>query len=108
MVRLAQMLHALKSIEHYKSILGFLFLFPLAAVASSGSSDAPHLRKNRRRWLPLLLIFSLLVAIIGISVWCKFFRQVDQHFDSMEAYFKSGSIGTEQSAGIPYWIWVTL
>jgi len=56
----------------------------------------------------LLLIFLLLIVIGGVFVWYKFFRQVDQHFASTEAYFKNGSIGTEQSAGIPYWIWVTL
>src|SRR5947209_5710724 len=105
MKRLAHMLDALRTLQHCGSLLGFLLLFPLTAVVSSHSSEAPHRRNRTRRWLPLLLVVFLLVAIIGAAVWYKFFRQVDQHFNSMEAYFKNGSIGTEQYAGIPYWIW---
>jgi len=39
------MLHALNSSGTTKGYWAFCFYFPLAAVASSGSSDAPPLRK---------------------------------------------------------------
>ncbi len=72
------------------------------------NAGVEHVPKRRSKWVPVLLTLLLLGAIAGTVGWYKFFREVDQHFDSMEAYFKNGSIGTEQASGIPYWIWVVL
>lgn len=64
--------------------------------------------KRRSKWVSILLSLLLLGAIVGAVAWYKFFREVDQQFSSMEAYYKNGSIGTEQATGIPYWIWAVL
>jgi hypothetical protein len=60
------------------------------------------------KWVKAGGVAVVLIAILGITAWYKLFREVDQHFDSMEDYYKYGSIGTEGPAGIPYWIWVAL
>src|SRR3954453_7150303 len=72
------------------------------------NGGAEQIRKRRNKWVRVLLTLLLLGAIVGAIGWYKFSREVDQHFDSMEAYFKNGSIGTEQAEGIPYWIWAVL
>ena len=47
-----------------------------------------------------------LVLILGLTAWYKLLREVDQpEFNKAEELFKYGSIGGEQSQGIPYWIW---
>ncbi|MBI5461189.1 MAG: hypothetical protein HY941_03280 [Gammaproteobacteria bacterium] len=58
--------------------------------------------------LTLLLIGAALLAFVG---WYKFFREEPQPawaFATPEMRFKYGSIGAEQAAGIPYWIFYVL
>lgn len=58
------------------------------------------------RWLVALLILVLVLAATG---WYKLLREVPQTpFSSPEALFKYGSIGSESSQGVPYWIWRVL
>jgi hypothetical protein len=59
-------------------------------------------------WIKAGAVVVVLVAILGYMGWYNLFREVDQHFDSMEEYYKYGSIGTEGPSGIPYWIWLAL
>jgi hypothetical protein len=64
-------------------------------------------------WKKRLIVLGVLVvaagAAIGLTVWYKFFREVDDGpFASAEERFKYGSIGAEGQAGLPYWIWVAL
>lgn len=40
--------------------------------------------------------------------WYYFFREVPTHYASAEDNFKYGSLGNEQTDGIPYWIWLVL
>ncbi|MFA5921021.1 MAG: c-type cytochrome [Methylococcaceae bacterium] len=48
----------------------------------------------------------ILVLVIALTAWYKLYREVEQaEFKNPEALFKYGSIGGEQSQGIPYWIW---
>lgn len=76
---------------------------------SSEQNVSTGVRPNKKRkWITLLLGILLIGGVVGLFAWYKLFRQVEQRFDSMAAYFKNGSIGTEESAGIPYWIWVVL
>lgn len=60
--------------------------------------------------LRILVILVVLIAVVGGFVWFKFFREPPQQLadDSMEEYFKYGSIGTEAKEGIPFWIWLVL
>ena len=69
------------------------------------------------RWLkialPLVLILGAVVALVGAlvlgAVWVWMHRfGTPEDFDHMEAQFKYGSIGAENDAGIPYWIFHVL
>jgi hypothetical protein len=69
-------------------------------------STAKAYRSTKLR--TFLIVVAIVAVVVGITAWYKLFREVDQHFDSMDEYFKYGSIGTEQAQGIPYWIWLVL
>lgn len=62
---------------------------------------------KRIRWIVLAVIIVLLFgAVFG---WYKFFREVPQPpFASAEERFKYGSLGGENEAGIPYWVFLVL
>lgn len=67
--------------------------------------------RKRKRWLKVSGVLLILAIAIGILVWYKLFREVDQPFDSArspEEFYKYGSIGTEGPQGMPYWIWLAL
>jgi hypothetical protein len=52
-----------------------------------------------------------ILAIAGVVVWDKIFRSVPQPASitvTQRDDFLYGSIGGEESAGIPYWIWLAL
>lgn len=56
--------------------------------------------------LRVALIALVLLLIGAVVVWNKLTHEEDQpRFDSAEALFKYGSIGSEKAGGIPYWIW---
>jgi len=65
---------------------------------------------KRYRILGGLLVLMVLGIAIGGVAWVKLFRELPQQLadDSMEEYFKYGSIGTEAEQGIPFWIWRVL
>lgn len=70
---------------------------------------SPAARSRRRRRLLIALAIVLAVVVLAaVFVWFKLFRHVPREFASQEEYFKYGSIGTEESRGVPYWIWVVL
>ncbi|HYH68972.1 MAG TPA: hypothetical protein VD866_30035, partial [Urbifossiella sp.] len=61
------------------------------------------------RWLRRLLVLVVLLAAGGgLAAYCLVFRQVPQQFESLDDEFKYGSIGTEESDGIPFWVWLVL
>lgn len=64
---------------------------------------------KRTSLIILVGVIALAVGLGGI-VWNRFFRERPQAFadHTMETYFKYGSIGTENNAGIPYWLWLIL
>jgi hypothetical protein len=70
------------------------------------SSTAQAYRSTKLR--TFLIVVAIIAVVVGATAWYKLFREVDQHFDSMDEYFKYGSIGTEQAQGVPYWIWLVL
>ena len=67
---------------------------------------------NRRNKNKLLIALAVLVALGilgGLFAWYKFFREVPQDpFASSDERFKYGSLGGENEAGIPYWIFIVL
>ena len=70
----------------------------------------PTHKKHRWFWLTLtlLLIFGAVAAYIG---WYRFLRDEPQPAwvtATPEMRFKYGSIGAENDAGIPYWIFYVL
>jgi len=65
--------------------------------------------KWRRRLKRICWVVLPLVAIVIFIGWYKFLREVPEDpFGSPEEHFKYGSIGSENAAGIPYWIWVAM
>lgn len=66
-----------------------------------------HSRKSRR-WLGWLVLLLALGAAVAAIAWYQLFREEPQHFDSPEATYLYGSIGTEHEEGLPYWVWRVL
>jgi hypothetical protein len=61
------------------------------------------------RWTRILAGTAVvLIAVLGSTAWFYFLREVPQTFDSIEQRFLYGSIGAEQTDGVPYWMWVVL
>ncbi|MBU7586028.1 MAG: cytochrome c [Nostoc sp. TH1S01] len=56
----------------------------------------------------IALVIVLLVGVGGYTAWYHLFRDVPLTYESPEEHFKYGSIGTESSQGVPYWIWLVL
>jgi len=63
-----------------------------------------------RRLMNVGILAAVLVFMVGSTAWYTFFREVPQKLanDSIEEYFKYGSIGAENQNGLPYWIWQVL
>ena len=64
----------------------------------------------RRRWLRIALAV-IVVGGVGASmfVYERFFREgAAPYFESDEDHFLFGSVGTESTDGLPYWIWLVL
>jgi hypothetical protein len=62
----------------------------------------------------LLIVASVLVVlalVIGITAWCSLYRVVAQPAwitaDQRDNYFY-GSVGAENAAGLPYWVWLAM
>ena len=67
--------------------------------------------RRKRRWIAGALVVALLGAIAGYIGWYKFFREEQQPAwvtQDADTRFKYGSIGAENDAGIPYWIFYVL
>ena len=63
-----------------------------------------------KRVLLVLGALGVFGAVLAGAGWHVLFREQPQRLadESIEEYFKYGSIGTEKQSGIPYWIWVVL
>src|SRR4030095_15758519 len=64
----------------------------------------------KRKGVRILIVVIVLAGVFGGLGWYKFLREVPQTLadSSMEEYFKYGSIGTENAAGVPFWLWLVL
>ncbi len=78
----------------------------------SSMKSLPPKSAERLRTLCLRAGYLLLivVALLGIVVWEKFYHEYPQQLPENDALaeFKYGSIGTEEAGGVPYWIWQIL
>lgn len=63
-------------------------------------------KKLKRRLLVAAAV--LLVLVVGTMGWFYLFRELPQSFTTIEDRFKYGSIGAEQTDGLPYWMWLVL
>ena len=62
------------------------------------------------RWKRLLIAAVVIVGAIGtLLLYDRLFRERQaSYFESDEDHFLYGSVGTEATEGIPYWIWLVL
>src|SRR6476619_7637617 len=68
-------------------------------------------RDHKRRWIVIGLVVAALLIAGGYLAWYKFFREEPQPAwvtQDADTRFKYGSIGAENDAGIPYWIFYVL
>lgn len=67
-------------------------------------------RGGRRitRWVRVGLLVIGLIGLAAFTAWYALLREEPQVFSSPEEAFKYGSIGTEASGGVPYWVWIVL
>ena len=71
----------------------------------------PRAAKRFKLWLfRASLVVAALLLLVGVVLWEKLFHAYPQRLPENVAYseFKYGSIGVEESGGIPYWIWLAL
>jgi mono/diheme cytochrome c family protein len=67
------------------------------------------MRRATSRFLWKLLVVGLMIGgFAGFAVWYHLFRTVQTYQASAEDNFKYGSLGNEQTDGIPYWLWLVL
>ena len=62
----------------------------------------------RRKLLVIVIVLLLLAGAVVALGWYYLFREVPVHFASEEEHFKYASMGTENTEGLPYWIWLIL
>jgi hypothetical protein len=67
--------------------------------------------EKRMKGKLLIVVLVVLAVVIGITVWWKIYRVVPQPAwitaDQRDT-FLYGSVGAQQVAGIPYWIWLSM
>jgi len=67
------------------------------------------MRRATRKTLTVLVIVVVVLAVIaGTMTWYYLFREVPTNYASAEDNFKYGSLGNEETDGIPYWLWLVL
>ncbi|HWT30777.1 MAG TPA: cytochrome c, partial [Propylenella sp.] len=72
--------------------------------------------RHERRWrlytllivVAVLIVLALLALIAGAVLLSRIKENEAPTYASIEEHFKYGSIGSEPSNGIPYWIWKVL
>jgi len=64
--------------------------------------------RKKRVIINLVVVLVLLGGAGGLGAYYYLFREVKTSFTTAEETFKYGSLGNEQTDGIPYWIWLVL
>ena len=89
-----------------EAILLFLAIRRQAEMPAANLAESSVPNNLRMRLLAVALV---LVATGALLTYYEFFRQLPPpYFASDEEHFLYGSIGTEGTAGVPYWIWLVL
>lgn len=65
-------------------------------------------RATRKLLGKLFLFIAVLGVVLGLMTWYYLFREVPTYYTSAEDNFKYGSLGNEETDGIPYWLWLVL
>src|SRR5262249_61740571 len=71
-------------------------------------------RRRRRLLLPvaivlvLLALIGLVVVVLGLVAAMRLSVNRPEPFPDIIAHFEHGSIGADQSSGIPFWVWQAL
>jgi len=71
-------------------------------------------RRRRRLLLPVAIVLALLaliglvVVVLGLVAAMRLAVNRPQVFPDIVAHFEHGSIGADQSSGIPFWVWQAL
>jgi len=62
------------------------------------------------RWRAVLFSAIVVLGVAGaMFTYDNFFREEPEpYFESDEDHFLFGSIGTERTDGVPYWVWLVL
>jgi Cytochrome c len=67
------------------------------------------MRKAKKKFIVnLVVILVALGGLLGFMTWYYLFREVPTFYAAADDNFKYGSLGNEQTDGIPYWIWLVL
>ncbi|HEY6604541.1 MAG TPA: cytochrome c, partial [Xanthobacteraceae bacterium] len=73
-----------------------------------------QLRRRRRLLLPVLILLALVLVIgliaVGFALAAaeRLTRNRTEVFPDITVHFEHGSIGADQSSGIPFWVWKAL
>jgi len=63
--------------------------------------------KSHKITLAVIFFLSILI-IVGVLLFYRFTKDVPISYNDNVEHFKYGSIGSETSSGLPYWIWKVL
>jgi len=64
--------------------------------------------ETKSMWKKLILIFAVIAVVLAVVGWWNLYRRVPVSFASDQDHFKYGSIGMEDTNGMPYWLWLVL
>src|SRR5262249_17790949 len=73
-----------------------------------------QLRQRRRLLLPVVIVLALcaliglVVVVLGLVAAMRLTVNRTEAFPDIVAHFEHGSIGADQSSGIPFWVWQAL
>lgn len=65
-------------------------------------------KATKRFIVKLAIVVVVIGGFLGFMTWCYLFREVPTTYADDGENFKYGSLGNEQTDGIPYWIWLVL
>jgi hypothetical protein len=86
-----------------------VLLFLAVREQKAHPEQATPFTSFRRVHAGLFAVALLVAAFAGLLTYEQFFRETPPtYFASAEEHFLYGSIGTEGTSGVPYWIWLVL
>lgn len=85
-------------------------------MAAAEPVTAVEAWRHRHRWrlyivlivVAVLVTLAVLAIVAGLKLLSRITENAAPTYASIEEHFKYGSIGSEPTNGVPYWIWKTL